>query len=99
MTSEEVNEASVRLAAMNLLARREHSRREMQRKLGRRFPPELLDTALNRLQEERLLCDSRFAECFLRQRAGRGFGPQRIRHELRERALKDRPTRPGKSSR
>jgi len=85
-----INPADVRLAAMNLLARREHSQRELQQKLRRRFPDELLvEAELQRLVEEGLQSDQRFAESFARQRSGRGYGPMRVRQDMRERGLTD----------
>ena len=73
---------------MNLLARREHSRQELERKLlAKGFPSELIDDALQGLQRERLLDDARFAEAYAQMRIGKGYGPMRIRGELRERGV------------
>jgi len=75
---------------MDLLARREHARLELRRKLMQRdFPADEIDAALDRLEADGLLSDERFAEAFVRQRAGRGYGPLRIRQELRERGVDD----------
>lgn len=79
----------VRVAAMDLLARREHSQRELRSKLERRFPPEQVDGTLQTLIKEGLQSDSRFAEAFVRQRSQRGYGPLRIRQELRQRGISD----------
>ena len=85
-----INPADVRLAAMNLLARREHSLRELHQKLRRRFDDEaLVEAELCRLADENLQSDQRFAESFARQRSGRGYGPQRVRQEMREKGLSD----------
>ena len=85
-----INPADVRLAAMNLLARREHSLRELRQKLRRRFSDgPLLEAELQRLADENLQSDQRFADSFARQRAGRGYGPQRVRQEMRDRGLSD----------
>jgi regulatory protein len=82
--------ADVRLAAMNLLARREHSLKELHQKLRRRFADEdLVSGELARLVEEGLQSDQRFAESFARQRAGRGYGPLRVRQEMRGKGLTD----------
>lgn len=73
---------------MDLLARREHSYQELQRKLCVRFADvELVRTELDRLRDERLQSDERFAEAFLHSRAQRLYGPLRIRLELRERGV------------
>jgi len=84
----ESNPADIRLAAMNLLARREHSVRELRNKLQRRFPHvETIDEQLSRLAAEGLQSDVRFAQSFARQRISRGYGPLRLREELRERGM------------
>jgi regulatory protein len=80
----------VRVAAMNLLARREHTQRELRQKLQRRFPDEqLVETELKKLTQEGLQSDRRFAESFARQRSGRGYGPMRVRQDMRTRGLSD----------
>lgn len=82
------NPAAVRRAAMDLLARREHGRVELTRKLRQRgAPPELIEQALDRLGEQGLLCESRYLESFVRSRANAGYGPLRIRDELAQRGL------------
>lgn len=72
---------------MNLLARREHSFSELQRKLARRFDREELDIALQKLADENLQSDERFAQSFTRERMLRGVGPLRIESELRQRGV------------
>ncbi|MCK9705026.1 recombination regulator RecX [Pseudomonas syringae] len=79
---------AVRRTAMDLLARREHGRVELTRKLRQRgAPPELIDAALDRLVEEGLLSESRYLESFVSYRARSGYGPVRIREELGQRGL------------
>lgn len=88
--SEAENPADIRYAAMNLLARREHSLEELRIKLGRRFSDKaLLDRELDRLTKENLQSDSRYADSFARQRAQRGYGPMRLRQEMRQKGLSD----------
>jgi len=73
---------------MDLLARREHGRVELARKLRQRgAPPELIEPALDRLTEEGLLSESRYLESFVSYRARSGQGPLRIREELGQRGL------------
>ncbi|MET1076570.1 MAG: recombination regulator RecX [Pseudomonas sp.] len=80
--------AAVRRAAMDLLARREHGRVELSRKLRQRgAPEELIEPALDRLIEDGLLCEARYLESFVSYRARSGSGPQRIREELLQRGL------------
>ncbi|CAA0083317.1 Regulatory protein RecX [BD1-7 clade bacterium] len=75
---------------MNLLARREHSVKELNRKLRERFPhTEIRQEALLKLTCEGLQSDRRFSENYWRWRAGKGFGPLRIRQELRQRGVDD----------
>lgn len=73
---------------MDLLARREHGRVELTRKLRKRgAPDELIEAALQRLAEEGLLSEVRYLESFIAYRARAGYGPQRIREELGQRGL------------
>jgi regulatory protein len=75
-------------AALDLLARREHSRRELERKLGARgFEEELIAPTLDALEESGELASARFTASFIRARAARGQGPARIRAELAERGI------------
>jgi regulatory protein len=79
---------AVRRTAMDLLARREHGRVELTRKLRQRGAlPEMIDTALDRLTEEGLLSESRYLESFVSYRSRSGYGPLRIREELSQRGL------------
>lgn len=75
---------------MDLLARREHSRGELARKLQDRFPeadPESVDEVLARLAEENLQSDRRFAEEYVRMRMRRGFGWLHIRADLQAKGV------------
>jgi len=73
---------------MDLLARREHGRVELTRKLRQRgAPPELIEPELDRLTQEGLLSESRYLESFVSYRARSGYGPMRIREELGQRGL------------
>jgi regulatory protein len=79
---------AVRRTAMDLLARREHGRVELTRKLRQRgASAEMIDTALDRLTEEGLLSEARYLESFIGYRARSGHGPARIREELNQRGL------------
>jgi regulatory protein len=73
---------------MDLLARREHGRVELARKLRLRgATPELIESALDRLEADGLLNESRYLECYVGSRARAGYGPLRIREELAQRGL------------
>lgn len=75
--------------ALNILARREHSRAEVARKLEQRFPDQhdSVTETLDRLQEQGLQDDKRFAEVFFRSQLERRRGPMRMRHEAREKGI------------
>lgn len=76
--------------AVRLLARREHSRRELATKLRQRdYPVELIDEALTALEQRGYLSNQRFAESFVRERINRGQGPARITADLRQRGIDD----------
>jgi len=69
--------------ALGLLSRREHSRKELNRKLtSRGLDAGEVQAAVDRLAGEGWQDDSRFAESLVRNRAGSGYGPLRIRAEL-----------------
>ncbi|MBT6278165.1 MAG: regulatory protein RecX [Chromatiales bacterium] len=74
--------------AVALLARREHSRVELRRKLSRKaYPGDAIEQVLDALVAERLQSDDRFAYEYCRSRAGRGYGPRYISAKLRERGV------------
>ena len=69
--------------ALVLLTRREHSGRELTRKLvARGVSKDDAEAAVARLAGEGWQDDARFAESLVRSRAGSGYGPIRIRAEL-----------------
>jgi regulatory protein len=75
--------ASALNRAVGLLSRREHSERELSRKLVQRgLEPEEVGSAIRRLQSLSLQSDERFAENLIRSRAQSGHGPLHIRAEL-----------------
>ncbi|UDU82469.1 recombination regulator RecX [Pseudomonas sp. HN2-3] len=79
---------AIRRTAMDLLARREHGRVELTRKLRQRgASDELIEPELDRLAEEGLLSEARYLESFIRYRSNSGYGPARIREELGQRGL------------
>ena len=85
-----VDEPACRRAALELLARREHSRRELTKKLvARGFTGEVIGPALDELERSGALADARFTDSFVRSRIAKGQGPQRIRAELAQRGIPD----------
>ncbi|MEJ2361687.1 MAG: regulatory protein RecX [Gammaproteobacteria bacterium] len=77
------NETAVRLLAM-----REHSRLELQRKLLQKgFAESKVVQVLQDLSEQNLLSDERFTEAFVMSKRERGAGPVKIRAELQQRGI------------
>ena len=90
---------ALRKKALDLLARREHSVGELQRKLqthvegrakARNLDASVIDEVLEKLQDDGLVSDERFTEAFVRYRRNNGYGPQRIQAELRERGVSEK---------
>ena len=80
----------IRNTAIRLLARREHSVVELERKLALRdHESTAVAEVLAELAGENLQSDDRYAEAYLHSRMEKGFGPERIRAELRERGVSD----------
>jgi len=78
------NEPSAYEKALGLLARREHSARELKSKLALRgFDSEQNAEALERLQSKDFQNDARFGEMLVRSRIEGGYGPRWIMAELR----------------
>jgi len=88
----EAGGASLLARAIALLARREHSRAELARKLTRRLDEGQdradVDAVLDELQRRRLLSDERFAESLVRTRAPR-YGEARLKLDLKSRGVPD----------
>ncbi len=82
----------LRRAAMDYLARREHSFYELSQKLQKKFPDteqELLFEVLEALKAENLQSDERFTESYVRYRTSRGFGYLHIKSDLSSRRVSD----------
>ena len=76
--------------ALDLLSRREHSRKELYLKLISRFESkEDINLILNKLEKNKLLSDSRFTEEYVQARRRKGFGPIKISAELEKRGISD----------
>ena len=82
-------EPSLRARAMRFLARREHSRAELRRKLAPvATEGEDLEILLDDLAQRGWLSDARFAEQSIRSKARR-FGPLKLAHALRAKGVDD----------
>ncbi len=76
--------------ALALLARREQSRRELRERLQRDgYARDEVTEALARLSDDGYQDDARFAEMMVRSRVAHGYGPRRIRAELRTHDIDD----------
>ena len=83
-------EALAREQAIRLLARREHSRRELERKLFSRGHAEgAVGAALAALAADGLQSNERYAESYVRSALARGHGERKIRAALRARGVED----------
>jgi regulatory protein len=79
--------ASLRAAALRLLARREYARAELvQRLRARGAAADVVDAVLDRLAADGYLSDARFADMLVHTRAGR-YSSRAIAHELREKGV------------
>jgi regulatory protein len=80
---------TLRVAALRLLTRRDHSRAELKAKLAAVAESEAqLEAVLDALQGEHLLSDQRYATQRVVARAGR-YGDARLKQELRQQGVSD----------
>ncbi len=90
---------TARERAIHLLARREHSQKELFIKLLQKgFPKHDIEPALEDLQSRGWLSDIRFAESWIRHRANRGYGWLRIKAELNEKGVGSQEIEEAKAS-
>jgi regulatory protein len=81
-----MGEPSLRERALRHLARRDYSRAELSRKLAAHGEAEEIEAVIERMGELGLQSDTRYAEAFVRGKAGR-FGASRLRSELARRGI------------
>jgi regulatory protein len=80
-------ESALRARALRLLARREHSRAELRRKLAAHAEEGVdLDALLDDFTKRGWLSEERFVEQTVRAKSRR-FGPLKIAHHLREKGI------------
>jgi regulatory protein len=73
------------IAAVRLLARREHSTKDLKRKLtGKGHAGDAVERVVGKLADKKLVSDERFATNYVAYHGRRGHGPIRIRAELRQ---------------
>jgi regulatory protein len=79
-----------RKKAMDFLARREYGQTELIKKLADKgYERSVAEQAVNKLTEDGLQSDQRFAEAFVQSRINQGKGPVRIRLDLGQRGVGD----------
>jgi regulatory protein len=93
----ELKPVDVRRAAMDFLARREHSFQELVGKLNRKFISrdelhseriqDLILDQVKQLSQENLQSDQRYVESFINGRKSQGKGPLRISQELERKGI------------
>jgi regulatory protein len=84
----ELDSRAARAAALDALARRDHSAAELRGKLlAKGYDPALVEELVARLRAEKLLDDARYLDNFVAYQAGRGQGPNRVRANLRHLGL------------
>ncbi len=83
MTTSESNILKARASALAFLSRRDHAEAELRQKLQRKgYADASIDAVIADMHRLGYLDDARFASVYARQRAERGYGPVKIRHEL-----------------
>ena len=76
--------------ALDILSRREHSKKELTDKLLKKFDvPELIESVLDSLSKRNLINDSRYCEAYIVARKRKGFGPNKIHYELTNKGIKE----------
>ena len=79
---------SITETAVAMLARREHSVFELERKLrNKAYEDAEIQEVLESLQANNLLSEERFTESYINMRKRKGYGPVRIAQELKERGI------------
>ncbi|MET0230132.1 MAG: regulatory protein RecX [Rhodanobacteraceae bacterium] len=79
---------------LGLLSRREHSARELKAKLARKgHAKDEVSDAVDRLADRKYQSDDRFGVSIARTRFAQGYGPARIRAELKSHGLSDATVR------
>jgi len=77
-----------RASALASLSLREHSILELREKLKRKgYELESIDVVIHECIDSNYLNDMRYAEIYWRQRSSKGYGPQRIQAELKQKGV------------
>ena len=82
------NSRDIRKKIMDFLSRREHSKKEIYKKmLDKVNSLEILEEEIKKLEKDGILDDERFAEQYLYSLVKRGLGPLRINKYLQEKGV------------
>ena len=82
------NPRDIRKKIMDFLSRREHSKKEIYKKmLDKVNSLEILEEEIKKLEQDGILDDARFAEQYLYSLVKRGLGPLRINKYLQEKGV------------
>ena len=82
------NPRDIRKKIMDFLSRREHSKKEIYKKmLDKVNSLEILEEEIKKLEKDGILDDERFAEQYLYSLVKRGLGPLRINKYLQEKGV------------
>ncbi|MGZ5026978.1 MAG: regulatory protein RecX [Methylobacter sp.] len=86
---ETLHDASeIKEVCLRLLARREHSRKELLDKLALRgFSKDKVQPVIDELAEQGWQDDLRYAESYARYRIEKGYGPVRVAYELKQNGI------------
>jgi regulatory protein len=80
--------ASIYNKALDIISRREHSKKELKEKLQKKFDAtNVIDEVIEKLTNNNLINDERYAEMYTTIRKRKGFGPKRIEYELSSRGI------------
>ena len=84
------NQNTIQTFALRLLARRDHSRLELTRKLLKKaFSPDLIEAVLDQLVKKDWQSDLRFSESYVRTCTARGDGMLKIQMRLRDKGVSE----------
>jgi regulatory protein len=79
-----------RASALASLSRRDHAVEELRQKLQNKgYAAPTIDQVMQEMLDYGYLDDARFAASYWRLRANSGYGPVKIRHELRRKGVAD----------
>ncbi len=75
--------------AVRMLSSREHGSNELRKKLlAKESDEELVEQVIAALKKQKYLDDWRYVESYCMSRINRGYGPTKIRYELKQKGIK-----------